>query len=170
VRQKADELLAQLNPDAGKQKARLEELLTSLPSGDIRRGQLLFNSERAACASCHAIGYLGGHVGPDLTRVGAIRQERDLLESVVFPSASFVQSFEPVVVDTTDGDQHGGLIREDTPDGILLLTGPNQEVRITRKNIKKIRPSTVSVMPEGFDQQFSPQDLADLIAFLKACK
>ena len=60
--------------------AKIEELLTLLPSGDIKRGQLVFNSQKAACASCHAIGYLGGTVGPDLTHIGKIRSERDLLE------------------------------------------------------------------------------------------
>ena len=33
-----------------------------------------------------------------------------------------------------------------------------------------MRPGTVSLMPEGFDQQLSPQELADLLAFLKACR
>ena len=47
---------------------------------------------KAACVACHTIGYVGGHVGPDLSRVGAIRQERDLVESILYPSASFVQS------------------------------------------------------------------------------
>jgi hypothetical protein len=28
----------------------------------------------------------------------------------------------------------------------------------------------VSVMPAGLDQQLTPRELADLIAFLKACK
>jgi hypothetical protein len=40
------------------------------------------------------MGYLGGKVGPDLTSVGQIRTERDLLEAVVYPSASFVRSYE----------------------------------------------------------------------------
>ena len=33
-----------------------------------------------------------------------------------------------------------------------------------------MRPSTVSVMPAGLDQQLTPQELADLVAFLKACR
>jgi hypothetical protein len=33
-----------------------------------------------------------------------------------------------------------------------------------------MRPSNVSIMPAGLDQQLTPQELADLIAFLKACQ
>ena len=92
----AEELYAALDADAAKQQAQLEELLAALKDGDVRRGQAVFNSTKAACAACHAIGYLGGKVGPDLTRIGQIRTERDLLEAIVFPSASFVRSYEPV--------------------------------------------------------------------------
>ena len=170
VRAKADELLATLNTDAVKQKARLDELSLNLKSGDVRRGQAIFNSQKAACATCHAIGYLGGNLGPDLTRIGQIRTERDLLEAVVFPSASFVRSFEPMLVVTRSGDEHSGILRRDTPDEVVLATGPNAEVRLARADIVEMRPGTVSVMPQGLDEQLTREELADLLAFLKATK
>jgi hypothetical protein len=33
-----------------------------------------------------------------------------------------------------------------------------------------MQPSKVSVMPAGLDQQLTPRELIDLVAFLKACK
>ncbi|HZW34164.1 MAG TPA: dehydrogenase, partial [Isosphaeraceae bacterium] len=170
VQKQAEALYAQLNVDAAKQKAQLEQLLTTLSAGDVRRGQLVFHSEKAACYSCHAIGYRGGNVGPDLTKIGSVRSERDLLESIVFPSASFVRSFEPIAVATQDGKLYNGLIRGETADELILATGVNQEARIVRREIEEMRPSTVSVMPAGLDQQLTPQELADLVAFLKACR
>ena len=107
----AQDLLAWLNPDAAAQQQRLEQVLSTLPTGDVRRGQALFNNTTTACASCHAIGYRGGKFGPDLTRIGGVRTERDLLESILFPSASFVQTFEPVMVQTTGGERHAGVLR-----------------------------------------------------------
>src|SRR5262249_6418729 len=91
-------LMNALNIDGAKQKAHFETLAQTLTSGDVRRGQALFNSAKAACATCHTMGYLGGKVGPDLTRIGEVRTSRDLLESIVYPNASFVRSFEPSVV------------------------------------------------------------------------
>jgi putative heme-binding domain-containing protein len=166
----AEQLYASLNVDFEKQKAKLEELLGSLKQGDVRRGQAVFHSTKAACFSCHAVGYRGGTVGPDLTRIGAIRSERDLLESIVFPSASFVRGYEPVVVATKDGKSHNGLLRKETPEEILLVLAADKEERIARADIEMIEPSKVSVMPAGLDQQLTVQELADLVAFLKACK
>jgi putative membrane-bound dehydrogenase-like protein len=170
VQESAKELYATLDVDAVKQKARLEELLASLKGGDARRGQAVFNSTKAACASCHAIGYLGGTLGPDLTHIGKVRSERDLLESIVFPSASLVRSYEPVLVTTKAGKSYNGLLRQDAPDAVVLATGANQEVRLAREEIEDVQPSKVSVMPAGLDQQLTPRELADLVAFLKACK
>ncbi|MEX2122079.1 MAG: PVC-type heme-binding CxxCH protein [Pirellulales bacterium] len=164
------ELLALLNVDIGKQTARLEELLATLSAGDARRGQAVFQGAKAACAACHAVGYVGGRSGPDLTRIGEIRNERDLLEAIVFPSASFVRSYEPVIVSTIGGKVHNGLVREETPEALVLATGVDQEVRVSRDEIEEIQPSAVSIMPSGLDQQLTPQDLADLIAFLKAAR
>ncbi len=170
VQKRAETLYARLNVNAAKQKAHLEQLMTTFSTGDVRRGQLTFHSEKAACYSCHAIGYRGGNIGPDLTRIGSIRSDRDLLEAIVYPSASFVRSFEPIAVATSDGKVYNGLLRGENADELVLATGVNQESRVRRSRIEEIRPSTVSVMPAGLDQQLTPQELADLVAFLKACK
>jgi hypothetical protein len=61
-------------------------------------------------------------------------------------------------------------VKRDTPEEIVLITKPDQEVRIPRSEIDEVRPGTVSVMPGGLDQQLSAQELADLVAFLRACK
>jgi putative membrane-bound dehydrogenase-like protein len=170
LQKEAEELFAVLDADTLKQKSRLEQLYAMLQNGDVRRGQAVFQSAKAACASCHAIGYLGGNTGPDLTHIGKIRSERDLLEAIVFPSASFVRSYEPWVVVTKNGKIHNGILRKDSPDEVVLVTGANQEARIARDEIDEMQPSKVSVMPTGLDQQLTPQELADLVAFLKACK
>ena len=168
VQAQAEELYAAINVEAGRQQEKLNELVASLGDGDIRRGQLVFNNQKAACSACHAMGYKGGNIGPDLSRIGKIRNERDLLEAIVFPSVSFVRSYEPILVVTRAGKQFNGLIRQETPNEIVLATGAREEARIAREDIEEIRPSTVSIMPAGLDTQLTKQQIADLIAFLKA--
>ncbi len=170
VQQQADALLASLQVDAAQQTAHLKQLLDSLPKPDIRHGQAVFNSSKAACASCHTIGYLGGHVGPDLTNVGKIRTDRDLLESIVYPSSSFVRSFEPIIVTTRDGEQYNGVLRKDAPDEIVLATGPDTEARVPRVDIEEMRPGNISIMPAGLADQLSTQELSDLVGFLKSAR
>ena len=122
-----------------------------------------------ACSSCHTIGTEGGHVGPDLTGIGAIRSGHDLLEAVVFPSASFVPGHEVYNVDTAN-ERIAGVIRSRSAEAVVLVTGPKGEVRIPRKDIVSMKPSTVSLMPEGFDETLTNAELTDLLAFLQAEK
>jgi putative membrane-bound dehydrogenase-like protein len=170
VQQQAESLLAALRADSTQQAERLERLLSSLGEGDIRRGQAVFNSQKAACLACHAIGYLGGRIGPDLTRIGQVRSERDLLESIVFPSASFVRSYEPFTVRTRSGATHSGALRSDLTEEVVLMTAAGDEVRISRPDIADMQPGTVSLMPPGLDEQLTRQELSDLLAFLKATR
>ncbi len=170
VQQKADALLASLNTDAAQQKKHIDEMLASVKGGDIRRGQALFNSAKAACSACHAIGYLGGKVGPDLTRIGQIRNERDLLEAIVYPSASFVRSYEPMIVATKGGEEYSGVLKKDSADEVVLATGPNTEQRIARADVADLRPGALSTMPAGLTEQLTKEELADLMAFLKATR
>lgn len=168
VQQEAEPLYLAINVEAGKQKQRLDELSNSLSDGDVRRGQQIFHSSKAACSACHAIGYLGGTIGPDLSRIGKIRTERDLLESLLYPSVSFVRSYEPVLIVTKSGKSINGLVRRETADEITMATGAKEEVRIARDDIEEIVPGTVSIMPAGLETQFTREQLADLVAFLKS--
>jgi putative membrane-bound dehydrogenase-like protein len=145
----------------------LEPLLSA--GGDIGRGRRIFFGEKVACYHCHTIGNQGGHVGPDLTGVGAIRSGHDILEAIVFPSASFVPGFEIYNV-VTKNDTYSGVRGEDTPDGITLVTGPHAEIRIPRRQIVSIKPSSVSLMPEGLDESLTRAEFIDLLAFLQSQK
>jgi putative membrane-bound dehydrogenase-like protein len=170
VHQRADELYRLMETETADQRTRLQNVQTSLPAGDVRRGQEVFHSAKAACSACHAIGYLGGRVGPDLTRIARTRSQRDLLESIVFPSASLVQNYEPVAIVTADGRVFNGLIQRETKDELVLATGPDKEARLARNEIEAIQRSKVSIMPAGLDKQLTPQQLADLVEFLKTRK
>ena len=144
-------------------------MLAGVRGGDHVRGQMLFNSPKAACNACHAIGYKGGRIGPDLTAIGQIRSERDLLEAIVFPNASFARGFEPVVVTTTTGEAVTGVLKSEG-DVIVLGLVDGQERRIPRADVADMQPGAISLMPAGFAEQLSRQELADLLAFLKGTR
>jgi putative membrane-bound dehydrogenase-like protein len=168
VRTEAEQLIASLDADAIRQNARVDELLVNVRDGDVRRGQAVFLSDKAACTLCHQIGYRGGKLGPDLTNIGRIRGDRELLEAVLYPSATLVRGYEPMVVTTRSGETHSGIVRKDTADELVLATGPESEQRLARADIRDIQPGAVSPMPPGMEAILSGRELGDLVAFLKS--
>jgi putative heme-binding domain-containing protein len=103
-----------------------------------------------------------------LSEIGRRRSERDLIESLLFPSATLAQGYETWTVRTVDGRVFTGVVQKDAPDELVLTAGPEKAYRISRESIEEIRRSEVSIMPKGLDQNLTDQDLADLIAYLKS--
>ncbi len=152
------------------QKARLKELSKYLPKGDSERGKKLFNNVgKSMCTLCHQKGELGAHFGPDLTKIGAIRTKGDLLEAIVYPSASIARYYELVNVSTEAGEP-GGLMLKDGVDKLILSSAPGVEHAVPLGEIKSAKYSNTSLMPQVFDGLLQPEEIADLIAYLSQAK
>jgi putative heme-binding domain-containing protein len=170
VRQEGSGLFKQIAIEGEKQQARLTELEGALVGASATRGQGVFFGPKAACSACHRVREAGGKIGPDLTRIGAIRTGRDLLEAVVFPSASIVRGYEPYQVTLRDGRVVAGILGRETAEAVFLVTAERAEVRVARSGIASLEPSRVSIMPQGLDGQLSRQELGDLIAYLQSLR
>ena len=168
VQEAGKALLKLLNASEEEQTATLEKLLTTLPEGDVRRGHEVFMSKKAACNGCHKLGYGGGRLGPDLTSIGRVRNRRDLLEALVFPSSSIVRGYEPVSVELEDGRVISGIISSESADEIVLSPDAQKTFHLARTSIVAIQPSNVSPMPNGLATLLSAQEMADLLAFLQS--
>ncbi len=143
--------------------ARLKERLApgTLASADRGRGRVLFNK---LCASCHVLYGQGGAIGPDLT--GSGRDNLDyLLENIIDPSATVNADFRMAVVAMVDGRVLNGLVRVKT-DRTITLQSQNEAVVLERKEIERIDPSPLSLMPEGQLDPLSPEEIRDLVAYL----
>jgi putative membrane-bound dehydrogenase-like protein len=161
-------LLKLLNASEEEQTALLESLLTTLPEGDVRRGHEVFMSKKAACNTCHKLGYGGGRLGPDLTTIGRVRNRRDLLEALIFPSASIVRGYEPVSAELEDGRVVSGIVTSESEHEIVLSMDATKTSHLKRDSIVQLLPSNVSPMPNGLITLLSPQEMADLLAFLQS--
>jgi putative heme-binding domain-containing protein len=168
VQEAGKALLKLLNASEEEQTATLEKLLTTLPEGDVRRGHEVFMSKKAACNGCHKLGYGGGRLGPDLTSIGRVRNRRDLLEALVFPSSSIVRGYEPVSVELEDGRVISGIISSESADEVVLSPDAQKTFHLARTSIVAIQPSNVSPMPNGLATLLSAQEMADLLAFLQS--
>ena len=170
VRALAEPLLAKLDVTAEEKAEHIDRLLAELPAGNIKQGHHVFHNKTAACFACHALGYRGGRVGPDLSRIARIRSRRDLLEAIVYPSASFVRSYEPFSVLTKAGIQVNGVVRDQTDQETILQCNATEIKSIRNEEIDSMTPSRISIMPAGIEKQLSRQELADLLAFLESRK
>lgn len=170
VQQAVKGLTDKLLAERGEQTAKIDKLVERISSADAARGRNVFAGTKASCAACHAIAGQGGKIGPDLSKIGASRQPRDLLESVYFPSLSFARGFESYNVVTTNGKVYSGIIARESTDAIWLRTADRSEVRIGRDEIDDLSPSQRSVMPEGLDKVLTEDELAELVAYLMTLK
>ena len=153
------------------QEQRLDALSAYLPSGDAERGAKLFNNqEKSKCTTCHLKGNQGVRLGPDLTWIGAIRSERDLLEAILYPSASIARYHEVVNVLTKDGTVFSGLLVRETVEEMFLSSAEGIMQSIPYRDIRQARYSNTSLMPEGLDQLLKPEEIADLVTYLKTLK
>ncbi len=152
-----------------KQASRLEELeklQSQLKRGDVAEGRTLFFG-KATCLSCHSVGGRGADFGPDLSNIGEIRSRHDILEAIMYPSASFAREHETSKI-VTKNSSYLGIIKEQLPDVFIIATGPGSKVRVPRSEITFIEPEEVSMMPPGLLKQLSIQEISDLVSYLES--
>jgi putative membrane-bound dehydrogenase-like protein len=165
-----DELIKTLRDHADTQAARLAQLEPLLKDGNPARGREIFFGNQVACSTCHRIGSEGGLVGPDLTKVGAIRAGRDLLESIVFPASTIAQGYDNYIITLNSGDVLTGIMADKTDTTLTLRDSAGQTRILRNSDIKSTRRDTTSLMPQGLDSAISPDQFRDLLAFLQSLK
>ncbi|MEC7567084.1 MAG: PVC-type heme-binding CxxCH protein [Planctomycetota bacterium] len=168
VQTASQSLINKIQLDAKLRIAKIDTVLGLMESADVRRGHQIFNSTRTSCLACHQMAYAGGRIGPDLSRIGQIRTNQDLLEAILFPSLSFVRSYEPTSLITTDGKVLNGMITDENSQEVTLVIDHQRKVILPVAEIDERLSGTVSVMPAGLDKELTVQELADLVKFLKS--
>jgi putative heme-binding domain-containing protein len=139
--------------------------------GDAERGAKLFADEqRLACSKCHSIDGSASKAGPDLFAVGDKFGRRDLVDAVLLPSATISPGYGTVMVETKDGLDYQGVLKQANGQGIQLMGGDGKLVIIAAVNIKSQEGSAVSLMPEGLQTGLTVQEFADLTEYLTTLK
>jgi putative heme-binding domain-containing protein len=138
--------------------------------GDAKAGHAGFASGKGTCMACHKIGEVGRAIGPDLSKIGAIRTERDLLESILFPSNTLARDYEAHILETSDGQSTMGVIKSHTAEGLLVVDIAGQEKTLPHTQIIGDTTLPTSLMPMGLDQTMPEKDLLDLVAYLRSLR
>jgi putative heme-binding domain-containing protein len=135
-----------------------------LAGGNWERGRKLFFGDQAACSRCHTYGGEGGAVGPDLSNLPH-RDFASVARDVAEPNYAINPDYVTQVVTLADGRVLTGAVRAD---GDTLVVGDDKGVQtaVPRAEVEGVRPSRLSVMPEGLPKQLGPDKMRDLLTFL----
>jgi len=138
---------------------------------DPVRGRDLYAA--ALCAKCHVCGTAGRPVGPDLTVVASRFSRRDLLASVLEPSAVVAEVHRNVVVTKRDGATvMGRIVQNDFRESKLTLAtnpfAPAELLTIPKAEIRDWEESPVSPMPPALLDTLTAEEVEDLLGFLLA--
>jgi putative heme-binding domain-containing protein len=159
-----DEARAILEAKPGEREAVLKRFDRALDlDGDATRGEQVFTR---VCAKCHRMNGAGADVGPDLGTVRN-RPASVLLADILLPNRSIAAGYEAYMVERISGGIESGVLRAQSPDAIVLRREEGKETIIARQDIKQMTLLTLSLMPADLDKQLDPQQLADVIAFIR---
>jgi putative membrane-bound dehydrogenase-like protein len=133
-------------------------------TADVNRGGKVYDN---VCAACHRFAGRGTEIGPNLETVRGWDREK-LLLNILDPNREVAANYIAFVIELNDGSSVSGMITEENAGAIKLRRIGAPEETILRQNIAKITSSAQSLMPDGLEATISPQEMADLLAFLGA--
>ncbi len=159
-----DAVATLLTPSTSEERIEIiETYRDEFPAGDAQRGIEVF---RKNCSQCHRVGETGHVVGPDLASV-ANKSEDDLLVTILDPNREAQASFTSYTAVTLAGQIVTGIIVSDVGSTLTLRQAEGKEVSLARSEIEEFRSNGISLMPVGLERQLTPQDLADVIAWIR---
>ena len=133
-------------------------------AGDVARGEKVYET---ACMVCHRHLDRGNDVGPNLGTIKGWPVEQ-ILTNVLDPNREVSPNFALYIVETNDGRTLAGLIASETAGNLTLKRADGGTETVLRSEIKSLTSPGISLMPEGLEAVIKPQQMADLIAYLKA--
>ena len=135
----------------------------AMTGGDALRGREVFAKN---CASCHKVENQGKDVGPDISDTRTKTAEA-LLGDILDPNRAIDGAYVAQVVTTLDGRVRTGVVKGATGGAITLVRADGQLENLARGDIEEMVSTGKSLMPEGLEKTVSPQQMADLIRYLK---
>jgi putative membrane-bound dehydrogenase-like protein len=136
-------------------------------TGDIGRGKVVYQQH---CGLCHQIrGKMGMSIGPDLGTIHNWSVDA-IMNNILSPNASISSGYDLWSAGLQNGETVQGIIASETSSAITFRNVGTNDKTINRNNIKSLKALNMSIMPMGLEKQITPQQMADLLAFLKENK
>jgi putative heme-binding domain-containing protein len=153
--------------NSGPRKGRREQIeayrsALKIPA-DEKRGRAVFDKLSAVC---HLPPKGQPMNGPDLRSI-TDRTKTGLFSSILDPNQTVDASYAGYSVTLADGSALYGRVLSETSNNLILRLLDGSDRELLRREIKILRNSGLSLMPEGLEAGMNHQELADLIRFVQ---
>jgi putative membrane-bound dehydrogenase-like protein len=164
IRDRAAKIFAATETNRAASDEKAKAALALAPKAE--QGRAVF---KQLCATCHRLDREGVAVGPDLLDI--LKQTKEnIVFHIVAPDAEIAPAFTAYTCETKDGRGFVGLLTSETPTSVTIRQPGGAEESVLRGDVKNLSALPGSLMPPGLDAAMTPQNLADLLAFLKGEK
>jgi len=134
--------------------------------GDAVKGKALFKAQ--LCSACHTDADGQALKGPHMVDIGKRYSAAELVESILKPSTKIAQGFETYQFDMKDGKVFTGFVVSEGAKSVLIRDGSGLQRELKLSEIESRTIQNQSMMPDGIVNNLTPDDLADLIAYLQS--
>jgi putative heme-binding domain-containing protein len=134
--------------------------------GSAERGKALFAAQ--SCRACHTDADGQTPKGPHLVDIGKRYSPAELVESILKPSAKIAQGYEAYRFAMADGRVFTGFVVSEGPSTVSVRETSGALHELKRADIEERRWQEPSTMPEGIAGTLTPEQLADLVAYLQS--
>jgi putative membrane-bound dehydrogenase-like protein len=162
VKSKAEKLLAGAIESNRQQVLQQHESVLTMP-GDATAGAAVFNKR---CAVCHKLRGVGHDVGPNLASLTDYSPQA-LLVALLDPNKAVEAKYLDYLAITTSGQSYTGMLANETGNSVTLLGQEGKQQTILRSELEALQATGKSLMPEGLEKDVTPQDMANVIAYLR---
>jgi putative heme-binding domain-containing protein len=131
--------------------------------GNVERGEALY---RKHCAQCHQPTGELASIGPNLNAL-TDRSQLAMLTAIVHPNKAVEAKYKQRIVITADGETLRGVVIQENASGLTLGLSDGSRRTLSVADIEESRDLDQSLMPEGFEKTFRPDELSDIIKFLQ---
>ena len=134
--------------------------------GDAQRGAAVY--EAKGCQTCHVLNGRGTAVGPELTRIGALRGAAYLREAMVKPEAARPPGYLVVRAVARTGDEVRGIRVDEDVFWIHVRDAAAKLHALEKKHLAQLdRELTGTLMP-SYASSLTADELDDLVAYLSS--
>jgi putative membrane-bound dehydrogenase-like protein len=162
IKQRADSLLAGAI-EKNRQQVLADHAKVLELAGDAQAGAAVFSKR---CSTCHRLRGVGYDVGPNLAALTDYSPQA-LLAAMLDPNRAVEAKYLDYAAVTTGGLTYTGRLANETGNSVTLLAQEGKQQTILRSDLEVLQATGKSLMPEGLEKDLGPQDLANVIAYLR---